>query len=68
MSNKPQKPLTKKKETTVRWTKNADNRLSKIEKQLEIIEQKLEKLINKRLTEKESISSSKVVYSLRKKS
>jgi len=68
MSNKPQKPLTKKKEITVKWTKNADNRLSKIEKQLETIEQKLEKLINKRLTETESKSSSKVVYSLRKKS
>jgi fructose-1,6-bisphosphatase len=68
MAHNPQKPLTKKKATTVRWTKDADNRLSKIEKQLEIIEQKLEKLINKRLTETESVSSSKVVYSLRKKS
>ena len=68
MAHNPQKPQTKKKETTVRWTKNADNRLSKIEKQLELIEQKLEKLINKRLTETESVSSSKVVYSLRKKS
>ena len=42
MSYKPQKPLTKKKETTVKWTKDADNRLSKIEKQLRIIEKKLE--------------------------
>ena len=68
MSNKPQKPLTKKIETTVKWTKNADNRLSKIEKQVEIIEQKLETLINKKSKERSSKPSSKIVYSLRKKS
>ena len=68
MSYKPQKPLTKKKETTVKWTKDADNRLSKIEKQLRIIEKKLESLIKTWSRETPSKSSSKIVYSLKKKS
>ena len=68
MSYKPQKPLTKKKETTVKWTKDADNRLLKIEKQLRIIEKKLESLIKTWSRETPSKSSSKIVYSLKKKS
>ena len=67
MSYKPQKPLTKKKETTVKWTKDADNRLLKIEKQLRIIEKKLESLIKTWSRETPSKSSSKIVYSLKKK-
>ena len=42
MSHKPQKPLTKKKQTTIKWTKDADNRILKIEKQIGKIEKKLE--------------------------
>ena len=38
MSHKPQKPLTKKKQTTIKWTKDADNRILKIEKQIGKIE------------------------------
>ncbi|MDP6684553.1 MAG: hypothetical protein QGH24_01255 [Candidatus Marinimicrobia bacterium] len=68
MANKPQKPLTKKKETTVKWTKNADNRLSKIEKELLKIEKKLEALIKKTSSDSATKPPSKIVYSLRKKS
>lgn len=68
MSHKPQKPLTKKKETTVKWTKDADNRLLKIEKQVEKIEKKLETLIKTWSPETPSKSSSNIVYSIKKKS
>ncbi len=68
MSHKPQKPLTKKKKTTVKWTKDADNRLLKIEKQVEKIEKKLETLIKTWSPETPSKSSSNIVYSIKKKS
>ena len=67
MSYKPQKPLTKKKETTVKWTKDADNRILKIEKQIGKIEKKLESLIKTWSRKTRSDSSSKIVYSLKKK-
>ena len=67
MSNNPLKPLTKKKETTVKWTKDADNRLLKIEKQIGKIEKKLESLIKTWSQKTPSDSSSKIVYSLKKK-
>ena len=68
MSRSPQKPLTKKKETTVKWTKDADNRLLKIEKQIEKIEKKLEYLIKTWSRKTPSEGSSTIVYSLKKKS
>ena len=68
MSHNPQKPLTKKKETTVKWTKDADNRLLKIEKQIEKIEKILESLIREWSKKKPSKRSSTIVYSLKKKS
>jgi len=68
MSHNPQKPLTKKKETTVKWTKDADNRLLKIEKQIEKIEKKLESLIREWSKKNPSKRSSTIVYSLKKKS
>ena len=68
MSHNPQKPLTKKKETTVKWTKDADNRLLKIEKQIGIIEKKLESLIKTWSKKTPSESSSTIVYSLKKES
>ena len=68
MSHNPQKPLTKKKETTVKWTKDADNRLLKIEKQIEKIEKKLEFLISTWSKKNPSKRSSTIVYSLKKKS
>ena len=68
MSHNPQKPLTKKKETTVKWTKDADNRLLKIEKQIENIEKILESLIREWSKKNPSKRSSTIVYSLKKKS
>ena len=68
MSHNPQKPLTKKKETTVKWTKDADNRLLKIEKQIQEIEKKLESLIREWSKKNPSKRSSTIVYSLKKKS
>tara|TARA_B100001750_G_scaffold212485_1_gene194348 strand:- start:105 stop:311 length:207 start_codon:yes stop_codon:yes gene_type:complete len=68
MSHNPQKPLTKKKETTVKWTKDADNRLLKIEKQIEKIEKILESLIREWSKKNPSKRSSTIVYSLKKKS
>ena len=68
MSHNPQKPLTKKKETTVKWTKDADNRLLKIEKQIEKIEKILESLIREWPKKNPSKRSSTIVYSLKKKS
>ena len=68
MSHNPQKPLTKKNETTVKWTKDADNRLLKIEKQIEKIEKILESLIREWSKKNPSKRSSTIVYSLKKKS
>ena len=68
MSRNPQKPLTKKKETTVKWTKDADNRLLKIEKQIGEIEKKLGSLIKMLSRKTPSEGSSTIVYSLKKKS
>ena len=67
MSHKPQKPLTKKKQTTIKWTKDADNRILKIEKQIGKIEKKLESLIKTWSKNTPSESSSTIVYSLKKK-
>ena len=68
MSRNPQKPLTKKKETTVRWTKDADDRLLKIEKQIGKSENNLGSLIKKLSQKTPSEGSSTIVYSLKKKS
>ena len=67
MSNKPQKPLTKKKSTTVRWTKNSDDRLLTLEKQISDIEKKMETLIKTYSPKQKSNNPSRVVYSIRKK-
>ena len=68
MSRNPQKPLTKKKETTVKWTKDADDRLLKIEKQIGEIEKNLGSLIKNLSQKTPSEGSSTIVYSLKKKS
>ena len=67
MSNKPQKPITKKKATTVKWTKNADNRLLKIENQITKIEKTLENLIKNISTQQKLPNQSRIIYSIRKK-
>ena len=44
MTNQPLKPLNKSTTTTIKWTKTADDRLLRIEKQLDNIEKQLNKI------------------------
>ena len=66
MSNQPFKPLNKSTTTTVKWTKTADDRLLRIEKQLDNIEKQLKKIIlkNKQSDQQESKS---IVYTISRK-
>ena len=48
MSKHPLKPLNKSTKTTVKWTKSADDRLLRLERQLDNIEKRLKKIISKR--------------------
>ena len=47
MSKQPLKPLNKSTKTTVKWTKSADDRLLRIERQLDNIEKRLKRILSK---------------------
>ena len=66
MSNQPLKPLNKSTTTTVKWTKTADDRLLRIEKQLDNIEKQLKKIISKKKQSDQQESKS-IVYTISRK-
>ena len=66
MSNQPLKPLNKSTTTTVKWTKTADDRLLRIEKQLDNIEKQLKKIISKNKQSDQQESKS-IVYTISRK-
>ena len=66
MSNQPLKPLNKSTTTTVKWTKTADDRLLRIEKQLDNFEKQLKKIISKNKQSDQQESKS-IVYTISRK-
>ena len=66
MSNQPLKPLNKSTTTTIKWTKTADDRLLRIEKQLDNIEKQLKKIISKNKQSDQQESKS-IVYTISRK-
>ena len=66
MSNQPLKPLNKSTTTTVKWTKTADDRLLRIEKQLDNIEKQLKKIISKN-KQSDQQESKTIVYTISRK-
>ena len=66
MTNQPLKPLNKSTITTVKWTKSADDRLLRIEKQLANIENRLKKIISK-AEQADQQGSKPIVYTISRK-
>jgi len=66
MSNQPLKPFNKSTTTTVKWTKTADDRLLRIEKQLDNIEKQLKKIISKN-KQSDQQESKTIVYTISRK-
>ena len=66
MINQPLKPLNKCTTTTVKWTKSADDRLLRIEKQLANIEKRLKSIISKAKQADQQRSKS-IVYTISRK-
>lgn len=66
MSQNPQKPVRKSHVTTERWTKSADDRITRIEQQIDQLENRLQKL-TKLVKEKIASEQSSVTYTLKRK-
>jgi len=66
MTNQPLKPLNKSTTTTVKWTKSADDRLLRIEKQLANIEKRLKSIISK-AKQADQHESKSIVYTISRK-
>ena len=66
MSKQPLKPLNKSTTTKVRWTKAADDRLLRIENQLENIEKRLEKILVKTKAPDKKASKT-IIYTIPRK-
>ena len=66
MSKQPLKPLNKSTKTTVKWTKSSDDRLLRIERQLDNIEKQLKKIISKNKQSDQQESKS-IVYTISSK-
>ena len=66
MINQPLKPFNKSTTTTVKWTKSADDRLLRIEKQLANIEKRLKSIISK-AKQADQQESKSIVYTISRK-
>ena len=66
MSKHPLKPLNKSTKTTVKWTKSADDRLLRLERQLDNIEKRLKKIISK-IGQPDQQESKSIVYTISRK-
>ena len=66
MTNQPLKLLNKSTTTTVKWTKSADDRLLRIEKQLANIEKRLKKIISN-TKQADQQGSKSIVYTISRK-
>ena len=66
MTNQPLKPLNKSTTTTVKWTKSADDRLLRIEKQLANIEKRLKRILSK-IRQPDQQKSKSIVYTITRK-
>ena len=66
MSKHPLKPLNKSTKTTVKWTKSADDRLLRLEMQLDNIEKRLKKIISK-AKQADQQESKSIVYTISRK-
>ena len=66
MSKQPLKPLNKSTKTTVKWTKSADDRLLRIERQLDNIEKRLKSIISK-AKQADQQESKSIVYTISRK-
>ena len=67
MSQNPQKPVRKSSITTERWTKTADDRIARIEKQINNLESRLQK-ITAFVKENTPTPQSTVTYTVKKNS
>ena len=66
MSKHPLKPLNKSTKTTVKWTKSADDRLLRIERQLDNIEKRLKRILSK-IGQPDQQKSKSIVYTISSK-
>ena len=66
MSKQPLKPLNKSTKTTVKWTKTADDRLLRIERQLDNIEKRLKRILSK-IRQPDQQKSKSIVYTITRK-
>jgi len=67
MTKQPEKPINKSVVTTERWTKSADDRLIKLEKQIGQIEKRIQSLF-RILDSQSGTKAGSITYTVRRRS